>query len=78
MTIIVIFFVFTGVSFNLIVIVIFFFIDIVTIIIITIIKNCRSEVSVKKVFLKISQNSRENNCNLQLYLKGDSGTGVFL
>ena len=46
--------------------------------------------SVKKVFLEISQNSQENTCArasfliklqtsaLQLYLKRDSGTGVFL
>ena len=46
--------------------------------------------SIKKVFLKISQNSLENNCvgvsvlknlhasGLQLYQKGDSDTGVFL
>ena len=44
----------------------------------------------KKVFLDISQNSQENTCarvsfsiklqalDLQLYLKRDSGTGVFL
>ena len=45
----------------------------------------------KKVFLKISQNSQEKTCarvsffnnkvegmSLQLYLKRDSGTGVFL
>ena len=46
--------------------------------------------SVKKVFVKISQNSQENTCvkvsfltksqarGLQLYLKRESGTGVFL
>ena len=46
--------------------------------------------SVKEVFLEISQNSQENTCarvsflikmqalSLQLYLKRDSGTGVFL
>ena len=46
--------------------------------------------SVKKVFLKILQNSQENTCarvsflinllalDLQLYLKRGSGTGVFL
>ena len=34
--------------------------------------------SVKKVFLKISQNSQENTWGLQLYLKIDSGTGVSL
>ena len=46
-------------------------------------------VLLKKVFLKISQNSQENTCasvsflmklqtrDLQCYLKGDSGTGVF-
>ena len=43
--------------------------------------------SVKKVFLKISQNSQENTCvgvsflqvlGLQLYEKRDSNTGVFL
>ena len=45
---------------------------------------------VKEVFLEISQNSQENTCarvsflikmqvlSLQLYLKRDSGTGVFL
>ena len=44
---------------------------------------------VKKVFLEISQNPQENNCarvsliklqglSLQLYLKIDSGGGVFL
>ena len=47
-------------------------------------------VLLKKVFLEISQNSQENSCarvsfliklqalGLQLYLKRDSGTGVFL
>ena len=46
--------------------------------------------SVNKVFLKISQDSQENNCDrvsfliklqdsgLQLYYKKDSGTGIFL
>ena len=46
--------------------------------------------SLKKVFLEIPYNSQENNCvrvsfliklkalGLQLYLKRDSGTGVFL
>ena len=46
--------------------------------------------SVKKFFLKISQNSQENTCarvsiliklqaqGLQLYQKRDSGTGIFL
>ena len=42
--------------------------------------------SVEKVFLEISQNSQENTCArvsfliklLQLYLKKDSGTVVFL
>ena len=43
--------------------------------------------SVKKLFLKISQNSQENTCarvsfliklGLQLYIKRDSGAGVFL
>ena len=46
--------------------------------------------SVKKTFLEISQNSYENTCarasfsiklqasDLQLYLKRESGTGVFL
>ena len=44
--------------------------------------------SVKKVFLKISQNSQENTCaresffrlalGLQLYEKRVSGTGIFL
>ena len=34
----------------------------------------------KKVFLEISQNSQENTraSGLQVYLKSDSGTGVFL
>ena len=46
--------------------------------------------SIKKLFLEISQNSKENTCarvsfliklqawGLQLYLKSDSGAGVFL
>ena len=46
--------------------------------------------SVNKVFLKISQDSQENNCDrasfliklqdsgLQLYYKKDPGTGIFL
>ena len=34
--------------------------------------------SVKKVFLEVSQNSQEDTWVLQLYLKRDSGTGVFL
>ena len=35
---------------------------------------------VKKVFLKILQNSQENTCasGLQMYQKRDSDTGVFL
>ena len=52
-------------------------------------KSVARRCSVKKVFLKISQNSQENTCaraffnnvvdiDLQLYYKKDSGTGVFL
>ena len=45
------------------------------------------EVFIKKYFLKISQNLQKSNCvlvffnkalGLQLYLKSDSDTGVFL
>ena len=54
------------------------------------IKAAVQRCSVKEVFLEISQNSQENTCasvsflikllawGLQLYLKSDSGTGVFL
>ena len=48
-------------------------------------KSSYGRCSVKKVFLEISQNSQETTCvmslffsGLQLYLKKDSGTGVFL
>ena len=53
-------------------------------------RSSHQRCSVKNVFLQISQNSEENTCarasllirlqarDLQLYLKGGSGTGVFL
>ena len=34
--------------------------------------------NVRKVFLKISQNSQENTCVRERYQKRDSGTGTFL
>ena len=53
-------------------------------------RSSHEKFSVKKVLLEISQNSQENTCvgvsfliklqgsGLQLYKKGDSGTGAFL
>ena len=54
------------------------------------VKSTHRRCSIKKVFLKISQNSQGNTCarisfliklqesGLQLYSKRDSGTGAFL
>ena len=44
-------------------------------------RSSRQRCSVKKVFLEISQNSKENACvrvSFQLYYKKGSDTGVFL
>ena len=54
-----------------------------------VVRSSRPGYSVEKLFLVILQNSQENTCarvsflikfeaGLQLYLKRDSGTGVFL